>query len=109
MIADHLTSDRIVNSILQRSKFKGSYIIVEGKNDFTLYRKFVDDQNCHIEIALGNSNVIDVINKLDQYGYKEAIGLIDTDFRILDNDIPPNNNIFITDYHDLELMIFRNH
>ena len=107
MMANNITHVRIANSILQRSRFKGAYVIVEGNNDYTLYRKLVDDKLCKVETAFGNANVINVIEELEKRGFKDAIGLIDADFRVLDNDIPRHPNIFISDEHDLELMIFK--
>jgi hypothetical protein len=107
MLEDFITPVRIANSILQKSMFKGTYLIVEGHNDFSVYRKFANEEFCNIEIAFGNGNVINVIDELKKRGFHDAIGIIDSDFRILENDIPPNPNIFLTDDHDLELMIFK--
>ena len=107
MMESYLTPNRIANSILQKNSFKGAYLIVEGNKDFTLFKKFTETEFCKIEIAFGNNNVIDVINELNNRGYSDALGIIDSDFRNLDNEMPENENILLTDEHDLEIMIFK--
>jgi hypothetical protein len=107
MLQDYITPSRIANSILQKTSFKGSYIIVEGKIDHTLYKKFLDEEFCNVEIAFGNSNVIDIVQELNKQGFKSVFGIIDADFKVLDNEEIEGDNIFMTDDHDLELMIIR--
>ncbi len=104
---EYLTPDRIANSILQKTRFKGTYLVVEGNSDYTLYKKFTLEAFCTIEIAFGNSNVIGVIDELNSRGFKDVIGIIDSDFRNLDGNIPENKDVFMTDDHDIELMIIR--
>lgn len=107
MMQSYLTPNRIANSILQKNSFKGTYLIVEGNKDFSLFKKFTETEFCKIEIAFGNNNVIDIITELNSRGYSDALGIIDSDFRNLDNEIPENENILLTDEHDLEIMIFK--
>jgi hypothetical protein len=106
MLEKYITPARIANSILLKSNFKGTYLIVEGNSDFALYRKFVVTQFCQIEIAFGYQNVLDVISELSNRGFHDAIGLIDTDFRLLDEEVPTVPDVIVTDFHDLDLMIF---
>lgn len=102
----YLSPNRIANAILQKAAFKGSYLIVEGNNDYSLYKKFTNEEYCKVEIAFGNQNVIDVIEELTKRGFYEAVGIIDSDFRKLDNETLKTKDVFITDEHDLEMMIF---
>lgn len=104
---EHLTPDRIANSILQRSRFKGTYLIVEGNSDYALYRKFTSDDFCLVEIAFGNKNVIEVVEELQSRGFHDALGLIDADFRNLDDDLHKNEGVLHSDDHDLEIMIIK--
>ncbi|MEO6693365.1 MAG: DUF4435 domain-containing protein, partial [Saprospiraceae bacterium] len=104
---EYLTPDRIANSIAQKTSFKGTYLIVEGNSDYTLYRKFTEQEFCEIEIAFGNCNVIRVIEELQQRGFTDALGLIDSDFRRLDGNLPKNKNIIVSDDHDIEVMIIK--
>lgn len=82
-------------------------MIVEGKTDFQLFDKFIKKENCCIEIAFGNENVISVINELRSRGFQGCIGIIDSDFRLLDNEMILDENILHTDYHDIEIMIIK--
>lgn len=106
MMEKYLTPNRIANSILQKTSFKGSYLVVEGNRDFSLFRKFTNDTFCKVEIAFGGKNVIDTITELKNRGYEDVIGVLDSDFRKLENDLPILPNILLTDFHDIELMIF---
>ena len=106
---EFITPSRIANSILQKTKFEGTYIIVEGKNDYTFYRKFTKNDDCNVEIAFGNLKAIQVIHELLNRGYQSAIAIIDSDFAGLDGKFPGagTNNLFFTDEHDLEMMVMR--
>ena len=100
MLQNFITPSGIANSILQKQTFKGSYIIVEGRNDYTVYKKFTSEEFCQVEIAFGNSNVIEVVEELNRRGYRDAIGIVDADFLNLDNQKINNVNIIMTDDHD---------
>lgn len=104
---EHITPERVANSIVQDHKYKGTYLIVEGLKDNLLFNKFVANELCQIKIAFGNLNVIEVINELNKRSFKDVVGIIDSDFRVLNSEIPNNENIFLTDEHDIELMIFK--
>jgi len=100
-MTDYITPDRIANSIMQK-KLECNYLIVEGKTDYRLLKKFINSENCSIEIAFGNLKVIEVIDKLKKRDFYKAIGIIDSDFRLLDDEILIED-ILMTDYHDLEI------
>ncbi|WP_433763652.1 hypothetical protein [Flavobacterium ginsenosidimutans] len=102
-MTEYITSDRIANSILQKD-LDCNYLIVEGKTDFRLLKKFVNDDSCKIEIAFGNIKVVEVIERLKKEGFNKATGIIDSDFRILDNE-KEIEGILTTDYHDLEISL----
>ena len=55
--------------------------------------------------SIGCLKVIAVINNLEQTHYQKALGIVDADFRKLDNETLASNNILLTDVHDLETMI----
>ena len=74
-------------------------IIVEGDSDSKLYKKFFD----HTQIVnVGTCTAIDkIIPKINR---TNVIGIRDSDFlRVLGTSV--DNRIFLTDYHDLEMMI----
>lgn len=100
-MTEHITPERIANSIMLKESGV-NYLIVEGKTDFRLFKKFIDNNNSSIEIAFGNLNVIDVVNELKRRNFNNVIGIIDSDFRILDEEVEIED-ILMTDYHDIEI------
>ncbi|MFT4169032.1 MAG: DUF4435 domain-containing protein [Dysgonomonas sp.] len=107
-LANNITLSRIVNSIMIKSKgVNRSFVIVEGKSDFQVFSKFVKKEDCSIEIAFGNENVINIINELKSNGFRGCLGIIDSDFKFLDDELIVDENIFHTDYHDIEIMIIK--
>lgn len=100
-MTEYITPDRIANSIMQKNNDL-SYLIVEGKTDYRLFKKFIDDKCCEIEIAFGNLKVIDVVSELKKRKFERIIGIIDADFRILDEE-EEIDDILTTDYHDMEI------
>jgi len=100
-MTEYITSDRIANSIMQKN-LEHNYLIVEGKSDYALFKKFIDSNACSIEIGFGNQNVIDVISELKKREFNRAIGIIDSDFRILDQ-VEQIEDVLTTDFHDIEI------
>jgi len=104
-IKEHITPESRANSILLDKSFKGSYLVVEGKTDYLFFSKFIEKENCRINIAFGNQNVIQILDILEKRNYTKAIGIIDADFRKILNKIPKNKNIILTETHDIETLI----
>ncbi|MGB5926994.1 MAG: DUF4435 domain-containing protein [Cyclobacteriaceae bacterium] len=105
-MVEHIKPERIANSLMQHSSFKGSYLIVEGQSDFLLYGKFINKESCKIKIAFGSDSIEKVIKILDDRRFGRGLGIIDADFkRITDTDIS-TSIILMTDYHDIELLVF---
>lgn len=107
MIEEHITTERIANAIMQNTTFKGHYLIVEGTKDSKLYGRFLNHQEIVIKEAFGKQKVKKVIQILTARGFDRKIGIIDADFsRITEEDIEING-IFITDDHDIEVMVIK--
>lgn len=103
---NYITADRIANAIMQDTSFSGYYLIVEGNKDYKLYKKFFSE-NIRIREAWGCEKLREAMVILEERGFENKIGIIDSDFsRILDIkwDI---NDLFITDYHDIEVMMIK--
>lgn len=104
-MVENMTAYRIANAIKIKDKQKEqNYLIVEGISDQVLFNKFTHD--CEIVIAFGNINVIQVVDELTTYGYIGVIGIIDSDFRIINAEAFNENPIYLSDYHDIEVMVF---
>lgn len=90
------------NSEKMNSSFKGIYIYVEGITDQSIWVKYAIRDNVRINVAGGWEKVVAKVTD-----NKNNIGIIDKDFRDLTNDIPQEPNIFLTDEHDIEIMMFK--
>lgn len=102
---ENLTPDRIANAILLDSSYKGLYVLVEGNKDSKLFSKFFSLETLRVRTTFGCKKMIEVFNILNSRGFDRKIGIIDRDFyNILGNE-PKIENIFITDFHDIEVMI----
>ncbi|WP_448700409.1 hypothetical protein ACFGVR_00730 [Mucilaginibacter sp. AW1-3] len=106
-MVEHISPDRIANAIMQDKSFVGTYILVEGNNDYTFYRKFVNNDLCEVQVTFGKQNILNVIKILQDRGFTNSIGIVDSDFRNI-SDISENpDNIFYTDEHDIETTIIK--
>ncbi len=107
MIEQFITPASVANGIVADKTFTGIYLIVEGKTDNLFFSKFIEKQNCRIVIAFGNEKVIEIIDILEKRNYKNAIAVIDSDFRKILNKIPQHSNIIMTETHDIETLIIK--
>jgi hypothetical protein len=82
------------------------YVLVEGSidRDF-VYPRLLSEKNSEIIELGGCAQVFETIDNLIKYGVEFCIGILDADFRILRGEKIPQN-IFLTDYCDIEAMIF---
>ena len=104
---EYLTPDSIASSIrMERSQFLGSFLIVEGGTDAKIYNNFLDAGQCQIEIAFSKEKAIKIIEILNEDNFVGVLAIVDADFDILDSKEYHQENIFLTDFHDVECLIF---
>ncbi|MBR4265608.1 MAG: DUF4435 domain-containing protein [Bacteroidales bacterium] len=89
------------NSEKMDSSFMGIYIYVEGEKDQNIWKKYTNKRNVRINVAGGWEKVVEIV-----CGCSNKIGIIDKDFRDLTSKMPKDGNIFLTDEHDIEMMMF---
>jgi hypothetical protein len=81
------------------------FVLVEGESDIRLFRKFFNLQNCKVEsIPGGNAKLEKCVNELVTV-YALVIGIRDADFLHLRTVPYSNTNMFLTDYHDIEMTL----
>lgn len=103
-----MTPERTANAIMQDTTFNGTYLIVEGTKDFNLYGKFFDiGDTVEIKQVGGKEKVIEVIKILEERKFKEKIGIVDADFSKILGEEQLVKDIYSTDYHDSEVMMFK--
>src|SRR5712692_8435090 len=99
----------IANEIrLKRSQHRGTFVVVEGRDDRLLYEKFfADPHQCRFVVAGNKARVCEVIRILDSDGFYGALGIVDADFDLLDGTSVSSSNIVRGDCHDIEAMLVR--
>lgn len=102
-----LTKSREANALLMKFKPKDNDLIllVEGKTDRILFSKFIISKRIIINDCDGSSNVIELIEELRSRDFNSMIGILDKDFKELDEELIEDEIIFYTDYHDIEVSI----
>lgn len=82
------------------------FILLEGGDDVKFFKKLLADNYVDITVLGGKNKVIEAINKLNIAGFlKIVIGICDADFDRLDSKNNYPSNLFITDYHDMEVQM----
>lgn len=81
------------------------FVLVEGETDIRLFRKFFNLDNCKVEnIPGGKLKLEQCVNDLVQ-NYSLIIGIRDADFIHLSNSSYTVPNMFLTDFHDIEMSL----
>lgn len=84
------------------------FIIVEGSDDEKIFRNFLDEQKVVFYVANNCLYVVELLRslKINQVFKDKLIGIKDADFdHILHRNYPDLDNLFLTDYHDIEMTI----
>lgn len=81
------------------------FVLLEGESDIQLFRKLFNSDHCKVEnIPGGNSKVEDAVLDILPI-YPLIIGIRDADFIRLNNITYSKTNMFLTDYHDIEMTL----
>jgi Protein of unknown function (DUF4435) len=107
--SDYTQSDKLTELRLDMShpNNKGIvFILVEGDSDVRFYRKCFRQNTCKIEEVPGGKVQLEAILKELNIVFKRIIGIRDADFLHLEGKSSPLSNLFLTDYHDLETLLF---
>lgn len=82
------------------------FVLLEGSSDVRLFRKLLRDRNVDITGLGGKPSLIKAIKILSQEGFsKITIGICDADFDRLKKTVDYPDNLFITDYRDMEVQM----
>jgi len=105
---DQITPDSIANRIrLLRGDHEGVFLIVEGHSDKLIYERLVNKQEVRVTIASGKNNAIKALSILEKENFRRVVAVIDADFSRIEQQIPDSNHLFLTDEHDLEMMLIK--
>lgn len=105
----HITPERIANSLMQDTRFKGTHVLVEGIKDLKVYTKFFNREEAKLTQTTGKYKLREAYGILSSRGFTRKIAIRDADFlRIKGNikfDQDFQDDIFVTDGHDSEMMM----
>ena len=78
------------------------FVLLEGRTDIKLFRKLFSSDCVDINELNGKPKLVEALETLLAEDNLQVIGIKDADFEYLDNT-PQINNLFVTDYHDMEI------
>lgn len=82
-----------------------SFVLLEGESDIRLFRKLFDLDNCKVETVPGGKfKLEECVGELVNV-YPLIIGIRDADFIHLEDQTYSKRNLFLTDYHDMEMYL----
>lgn len=86
-----------------------NYLFVEGVSDECFWEKYINTDVINIQQVNGWENVVDCVRKFNNESLNHCcIGIVDCDFEhIYPHKSITENNILMTDYHDLEMMMYQ--
>ena len=105
---EYITSDDICNQIsMERSVFRGTFLVVEGVTDERLFEKFIDKDEVRIIEAHSKDNVRHAVKDMANVRRdSRVIGIVDPDLdRLRGRKVKPP--LFFTDCRDMEMMVIR--
>ncbi len=105
-----LLPERIANDIRMArfARHQGkSFLLVEGETDDSFYQRYVDKENCVIEVTHNKTNLLSVLDILEKANVSGILAIVDADFDILEGRQPASPNLLFTDTHDLETMMLK--
>jgi hypothetical protein len=79
-------------------------VIVEAKSDEILFRKLLH-ADCSFFSVDGWSKSIDILKLCEKSSLSGVLSIIDADLKRIDGFEMPSKNLFLTDYHDKEMML----
>ena len=82
------------SSELAKSDKIRAFILVEGDTDKRVYQRFINEETCHLKVALNKDNAIATITILDSSQFTGVLAIVDADFDRLENNLPNSPNIF---------------
>ena len=117
MQAVHETGDTLIEAknpsiianeiIMSRVLFEGSFLLVEGPDDFKFWQTRICARRCEIIVTEGKPNLLGAIENLNARQFAGALGVIDDDGDSLENKQTLSINLMTTDCHDLECLLLK--
>ena len=100
----------IINSILMSFNHpdgKRKNLIIEGKTDIKLFKNFINETQVKVRAVTGKDNILKVMNDfpVNKKSFIHAVADADFDHILGRKDERERNNIYLTDFHDMEIIM----
>lgn len=97
----------IANEVrMRRTRWRGAFLLVEGRTDTLLYGRFVHRES--IVVANGKAQVLECLRILVTDSFPGIAGIVDRDMWLLgEGEAPAIDGLLCTDGRDLESMMLR--
>lgn len=105
---DYTASDKLTELRMDMKHDKNIgrvFVLVEGDSDVRLYQKIFRQNTCKIEGVPGGKEQLAIVLRELNTVFTLVFGIRDADFLHLEAKSSPLSNLFLTDYHDLEIML----
>ena len=105
----HKTPGTLVAEVkMNRMSHDGSFLIVEGKDDVRFWTpRSRRHASCELVDGEGKPNVTGGIQRLDAENFSGVLGVVDSDYDLLNDITIESDNLLATDAHDLECLFCR--
>ena len=96
----------IANQVrLERATHAGSFLLVEGKGEEHIFRRFCNEDICSVVVCLGKPNVIEAIDDLGKSKFSGALAVVDRDYLKFSGYPKVEGEIIYTEENDFDMMI----
>jgi hypothetical protein len=97
--------DELVMDMRHPNNKSRVFIFVEGESDIKLFRGLFNLTHCKVEcIPGGNAKLAQCMTALATH-HAHIFGIRDSDFLQLEAHVQAQDNLFLTDYHDIEMTL----
>ena len=91
---------------MHRQANAGACLLLEGRTDALIFERFIDKETCFVTISHSKDNSIGALDLLEDEGFEGILCIVDADFDRLDENIYDLDNLVVTEFHDMEIVIF---
>ncbi|AXS39403.1 DUF4435 domain-containing protein [Breoghania sp. L-A4] len=105
-VKDEITGQTLANQImLEKASHSGSFLLVEGSSDASMFANFSDKKQCSIVVCIGWKNLFESISILSELQQTQILGYCDRDYSDIVGYSEYNGSIVFTDENDIETQI----
>ncbi|MGM5034065.1 hypothetical protein [Tardiphaga sp. 803_E3_N1_3] len=106
---EHITPDTLAAEafFLRAASATGTIALVEGDSDFRLLQNLLEIDISNFVNCYGKTNALQTNHALNTSNFEGHICFVDADFSRLGSAPPSLANVVVSEFHDLEVTLFR--